>query len=274
MYIVDTDDGTGLHHMVYEVVDNSIDEALAGHCKNIMVSINSDGSVTVKDDGRGIPVDLHRGEKKSAAEVIMTQLHAGGKFDHDSYKVSGGLHGVGVSVVNALSKVLKLTINRDGKKYFMEFENGESKAPLKQVGKSKGDNGTQISFIPSEDIFSSTKFSFSILEKRLRELAFLNKGIKIILHDHSLKKSKSSEFKYDGGILEFVEYLDKKRDSLKNKNGNELFKKPVYLEENKNNLNIQCSLKWNAGYSEDVYPYTNNIYQKEGGTHLLGIRSA
>ena len=274
MYIGDTDDGTGLHHMVYEVVDNSIDEALAGYCKNIMVSINSDGSVTVKDDGRGIPVDLHRGEKKSAAEVIMTQLHAGGKFDHDSYKVSGGLHGVGVSVVNALSKVLKLTINRDGKKYFMEFENGESKAPLKQVGKSKGDNGTQISFIPSEDIFSSTKFSFSILEKRLRELAFLNKGIKIILHDHSLKKSKSSEFKYDGGIIEFVEYLDKKRDSLKNKNGNELFKKPVYLEENKNNLDIQCSLKWNAGYSEDVYPFTNNIYQKDGGTHLLGFRSA
>ena len=274
MYIGDTDDGTGLHHMVYEVVDNSIDEALAGYCKNIMVSINSDGSVTVKDDGRGIPVDLHRGEKKSAAEVIMTQLHAGGKFDHDSYKVSGGLHGVGVSVVNALSKVLKLTINRDGKKYFMEFENGESKSPLKQVGTSKGDNGTQISFIPSKDIFSSTKFSFSILEKRLRELAFLNKGIKIILHDHSLKKSKSSEFKYDGGILEFVEYLDNKRDSLKNKNGNDLFKKPVYLEENKNNLNIQCSLKWNAGYSEDVYPFTNNIYQKDGGTHLLGFRSA
>ena len=274
MYIGDTDDGTGLHHMVYEVVDNSIDEALAGYCKNIMVSINSDGSVTVKDDGRGIPVDLHRGEKKSAAEVIMTQLHAGGKFDHDSYKVSGGLHGVGVSVVNALSKVLKLTINRDGKKYFMEFENGESKSPLKQVGTSKGDNGTQISFIPSKDIFSSTKFSFSILEKRLRELAFLNKGIKIILHDHSLKKIKSSEFKYDGGILEFVEYLDNKRDSLKNKNGNELFKKPVYLEENKNNLNIQCSLKWNAGYSEDVYPFTNNIYQKDGGTHLLGFRSA
>ena len=274
MYIGDTDDGTGLHHMVYEVVDNSIDEALAGYCKNIMVSINSDGSVTVKDDGRGIPVDLHRGEKKSAAEVIMTQLHAGGKFDHDSYKVSGGLHGVGVSVVNALSKVLKLTINRDGKKYFMEFENGESKSPLKQIGTSKGDNGTQISFIPSKDIFSSTKFSFSILEKRLRELAFLNKGIKITLHDHSLKKSKSSEFKYDGGILEFVEYLDNKRDSLKNKNGNELFKKPVYLEENKNNLNIQCSLKWNAGYSEDVYPFTNNIYQKDGGTHLLGFRSA
>jgi DNA gyrase subunit B len=274
MYIGDTDDGTGLHHMVYEVVDNSIDEALAGYCKNIIVIINSDGSVTVKDDGRGIPVDIHKSEKKSAAEVIMTQLHAGGKFDHDSYKVSGGLHGVGVSVVNALSKVLKLTINRDGKKYFMEFENGEAKAPLKQIGTAKGYNGTQINFIPSQDIFSSIKFSFSILEKRLRELAFLNKGIKIILEDHSTKKSKSSEFKFEGGIVEFVEYIDKNRDNLKNKSGNELFKKPIYLEENKNNLNIQCSLKWNAGYSEDVYPFTNNIYQKDGGTHLLGFRSA
>ena len=274
MYIGDTDDGTGLHHMVYEVVDNSIDEALAGYCKYIMVSINSDGSITVKDDGRGIPVDIHKGEKKSAAEVIMTQLHAGGKFDHDSYKVSGGLHGVGVSVVNALSKSLRLTIHREGKKYFMEFENGEAKAPLKQIGTAKGDNGTQINFIPSQDIFSSTKFSFSILEKRLRELAFLNKGIKITLTDNFSKKNKSLEFKYDGGIIEFVEHLDKKRDSLKNKNGNELFKKPIYLEENKSNLNIQCSLKWNAGYSEDVYPFTNNIYQKDGGTHLLGFRSA
>ena len=158
----------------------------------------------------------------------MTQLHAGGKFDHDSYKVSGGLHGVGVSVVNALSKVLKLTINRDGKKYFMEFENGEAKAPLKQIGTAKGYNGTQINFIPSQDIFSSIKFSFSILEKRLRELAFLNKGIKIILEDHSTKKSKSSEFKFEGGIVEFVEYIDKNRDNLKNKSGNELFKKPIF----------------------------------------------
>ena len=274
MYIGDTDDGTGLHHMVYEVVDNSIDEALAGYCQNIEVKINSDGSVTVKDDGRGIPVDMHKGEKKSAAEVIMTQLHAGGKFDHDSYKVSGGLHGVGVSVVNALSKTLKLSINREGKKYFIEFKDGKAKSPLKNVGKSKDKDGTEINFLPSNEIFSSIKFSFSILEKRLRELAFLNKGIKIILTDLSLKKTKSIEFKYDGGILEFVEFLDSKRESLKNKNGNELFKKPIYMEGSKNNLDIQCSLKWNSGYAEDVYPFTNNIYQKDGGTHLLGFRSA
>ncbi len=274
MYIGDTDDGTGLHHMVYEVVDNSIDEALAGYCQNIEVKINSDGSITVKDDGRGIPVDMHKGEKKSAAEVIMTQLHAGGKFDHDSYKVSGGLHGVGVSVVNALSKNLKLSINREGKKYFIEFKDGKAKSPLKHVGKSKDKDGTEINFLPSNEIFSSTKFSFSILEKRLRELAFLNKGIKIILTDLSLKKTKSIEFKYDGGILEFVEFLDSKRESLKNKNGNELFKKPIYMEGSKNNLDIQCSLKWNSGYAEDVYPFTNNIYQKDGGTHLLGFRSA
>ncbi len=273
MYIGDTDDGTGLHHMVYEVVDNSIDEALAGYCKKIEVSINSNGSITVKDDGRGIPVDIHKGEKKSAAEVIMTQLHAGGKFDHESYKVSGGLHGVGVSVVNALSEVLKLYINRDGKKYFIEFKNGEAKSPLKTVGKSK-ENGTEINFLPSKEIFSSTKFSFSILEKRLRELAFLNKGIKIILNDLSLKKPKSIEFRFDGGILEFVQYLDSKREILKNKNDNQLFKKPIYIEGLKNNIDIQCSLQWNAGYSEDVYPFTNNIYQKDGGTHILGFRSA
>ena len=274
MYIGDTDDGTGLHHMVYEVVDNSIDEALAGFCKNINVSINSDGTITVKDDGRGIPVDIHKGEKKSAAEVIMTQLHAGGKFDHDSYKVSGGLHGVGVSVVNALSENLKLNINREGIKYFIEFKNGEAKAPLKQVGKSKSKDGTEINFLPSRNIFSSVKFNFLTLEKRLRELAFLNKSIKIILNDFSLKKTKSTELKYDGGILEFVEYLDSKRESLKNKNENELFKKPIYMEGKKNNIDIQCSLKWNAAYAEDVYPFTNNIFQKDGGTHLLGFRSA
>ncbi|WP_440690974.1 DNA gyrase subunit B [Candidatus Pelagibacter sp. HIMB1782] len=273
MYIGDTDDGTGLHHMVYEVVDNSIDEALAGHCKNINVKINPDGTITVNDDGRGIPVDLHKGEKKSAAEVIMTQLHAGGKFDHDSYKVSGGLHGVGVSVVNALSEKLELEINRDGKKHFIEFKNGEAKSPLKVVGKSKN-TGTQITFLPSKDIFSSIKFSANVLIKRMRELAFLNKGIKIIFTDASQKKEKISEFKYDGGVLEFVDFLDEKREKLQNKNGNDLFRKPIYIEGKKNNIEIECSLKWNAGYTEDIFPYTNNIYQKDGGTHLLGFRSA
>jgi DNA gyrase subunit B len=273
MYIGDTDDGTGLHHMVYEVVDNSIDEALAGYCKNIFVRINTDGTITVRDDGRGIPVDMHKGEKKSAAEVIMTQLHAGGKFDHDSYKVSGGLHGVGVSVVNALSEKLELEINRDGKKHFIEFKNGDAKAPLKVVGKSQ-ETGTQITFLPSRDIFSSIKFSANILIKRMRELAFLNKGIKIIFTDASLKKEKVTEFKFDGGVLEFVEFLDEKREKLQNKNGNDLFKKPIYIEGKKDNIEIECSLKWNAGYSEDVLPYTNNIFQKDGGTHVLGFRSA
>ena len=273
MYIGDTDDGTGLHHMVYEVVDNSIDEALAGHCKNINVIINSDGTVSVSDDGRGIPVDIHKTEKKSAAEVIMTQLHAGGKFDHDSYKVSGGLHGVGVSVVNALSKKLKLEINRENKKYLIEFENGEAKSPLKAIGKSK-QSGTKITFLPSTEIFSSIKFSASILTKRMRELAFLNKGIKIVFIDASLKKEKISEFKFDGGVIEFVDFLDEKREKLQNKNGNDLFRKPIYIEGKKNNIEIESSLKWNAGYGEEIFPYTNNIYQKDGGTHLLGFRSA
>ena len=273
MYIGDTDDGTGLHHMVYEVVDNSIDEALAGYCKAIEVCINLDGTISVKDDGRGIPVDFHKGEKKSAAEVIMTQLHAGGKFDHDSYKVSGGLHGVGVSVVNALSEKLELTINRDGKKYYIEFKNGEALKPLKEIGKSTV-SGTEIKFLPSSKIFSATKFSFSIIQKRLRELAFLNKGIKINLNDNTQKKEKSIGFKYDGGILEFVEFLDEKREKLKNKNNNELFKKPIFIDGKKQNLDIECSLKWNASYSEDIYAYTNNIFQKDGGTHLLGFRSA
>ena len=273
MYIGDTDDGTGLHHMVYEVVDNSIDEALAGHCKNIDVKINSDGTISVRDDGRGIPVDMHKGEKISAAEVIMTQLHAGGKFDHDSYKVSGGLHGVGVSVVNALSEKLKLEIDRDGKKYFIEFKNGDSKAPLKIIGKSKG-TGTQITFLPSKEIFSSIKFSPNIIIKRMRELAFLNKGIKITINDLNQKKEKIIEFKFDGGVLEFVDFLDEKREKLLNKTGNDLFKKPIYIEGKKDNIEIECSLKWNASYGEDIYPYTNNIYQKDGGTHLLGFRSA
>ena len=273
MYIGDTDDGTGLHHMVYEVVDNSIDEALAGFCKNIDVRLNSDDTVTIRDDGRGIPVDLHKGEKKSAAEVIMTQLHAGGKFDHDSYKVSGGLHGVGVSVVNALSEKLKLTINRDGKKYFIEFNNGTAKSALKIIGKSK-ETGTEITFLPSKEIFSSIKFNANIIIRRIRELAFLNKGIKITFNDLNNKKEKEHEFKYDGGILEFIEFLNEKKEKLKNKNGNDLFKKAVYVEGSKENIKIECSLKWNAGYSEDLLAYTNNINQKDGGTHVLGFRSA
>ena len=273
MYIGDTDDGTGLHHMVYEVVDNSIDEALAGYCKNIVVDINFDGSITIKDDGRGIPVDLHKGEKKSAAEVIMTQLHAGGKFDHDSYKVSGGLHGVGVSVVNALSEKLELIIARGGKKYLIEFKNGNVLKPLKEIGKSKN-SGTQIKFLPSKEVFSSVKFSFNIIERRMRELAFLNKGIKIIINDLTLKKAKTTELKFNGGIVEFVEFLDEKKEKIKNKNDNDLFKKPIFIEGKKNNLEVECSLKWNAGYAEDVYPFTNNIYQKDGGTHILGFRSS
>ena len=273
MYIGDTDDGTGLHHMVYEVVDNSIDEALAGYCKIITVEINKDGTISVSDDGRGIPVDFHKTEKKSAAEVIMTQLHAGGKFDHNSYKVSGGLHGVGVSVVNALSEKLELEIERDGKKYFVEFKNGDPKFPLKQIGKSKN-TGTKITFLPSKEIFSSTKFNSTIIQKRMRELAFLNKGLNLVVLDKTLKKEKKIEFKYDGGIIEFVNFLNEKKEKLKNKNGNDLFKKPIYLDGDKNGINIECSLEWNSGYSEDMHTYTNNIFQKDGGTHLLGFRSS
>ena len=273
MYIGDTDDGTGLHHMVYEVIDNSIDEALAGYCKNIDVKLNSDETVTIRDDGRGIPVDMHKSEKKSAAEVIMTQLHAGGKFDHDSYKVSGGLHGVGVSVVNALSEKLKLEINRDRKKYFIEFINGTAKAALKTTGKSK-ETGTEITFLPSKEIFSSIKFNANTIIKRIRELAFLNKGIKITFNDLNNKKQKELVFKYDGGILEYVEFLNEKKEKLKNKNGNDLFKKAVYVEGKKESIEIECSLKWNAGYAEDLFAYTNNINQKDGGTHVLGFRSA
>ena len=273
MYIGDTDDGSGLHHMVFEVIDNSIDEALAGYCKNIEVYINSDNTITVEDDGRGIPVDIHKGEKISAAEVIMTQLHAGGKFDHDSYKVSGGLHGVGVSVVNALSEKLNLKIYRDGKEYEINFKDGNSTKPLKQIGKTKK-NGTQITFLPSKEIFSSIKFSSSILEKRIRELAFLNKGISITLIDKSSKKSKELQHKYDGGITEFVKHINNKKPILVNKNEKEVFKKPIYVTATKNNVIVECSFEWNAGYSEEVLPFTNNIPQKDGGTHLLGFRSA
>ena len=273
MYIGDTDDGSGLHHMVFEVIDNSIDEALAGYCKNISVVINADSTVTVEDDGRGIPVDIHKGEKISAAEVIMTQLHAGGKFDHDSYKVSGGLHGVGVSVVNALSEKLELKIFRDGKEYELIFKNGNTFRSLKQVGKSKK-KGTKITFLPSKEIFSSIKFSPSIIEKRIRELAFLNKGISIRLFDNSNKRTKEYHHKYDGGIIEFVKHINLKKPKLCNKNDKEVFKKPIYITATKNNVIVECSFEWNDGYSEEVLPFTNNIPQKDGGTHLLGFRSA
>ena len=273
MYIGDTDDVSGLHHMVFEVVDNSIDEAIVGFCKNITVHIHKDNSITVEDDGRGIPVDVHKGEKKSAAEVIMTQLHAGGKFDQNSYKVSGGLHGVGVSVVNALSKNLDLTIFRDQKEYFISFENGKTKSPIKFIKKTKK-SGTKINFHPSKDIFSSIKFSATILQKKMRELAFLNKGLKIDLIDETHAKIKTYQNKYDGGISEFVTFIDQKKPLLINKNEKAIFKKPLYIKGEKKDVIVECSFQWNANFSEDVLAFTNNIHQKDGGTHLLGFRSA
>ena len=273
MYIGDTDDRTGLHHMVFEVVDNAIDEALAGHCKNIIIQMNKDNSITVEDDGRGIPVDIHKTEKLPAAEVIMTQLHAGGKFDHDSYKVSGGLHGVGVSVVNALSEKLELKIFRDNKEYEITFNNGNTNKKMKQIGKTKK-RGTKITFLPSKNIFSTIEFNSNILEKRIRELAFLNKGISITLFDKKSKKEKEIVHKYDGGITEFVKYINLKKPVLINKNEKVIFKKPIYVTASKNNVTVECSLEWNAGYGEEVLPFTNNIPQRDGGTHLLGFRSA
>ncbi len=273
MYIGDTDDGSGLHHMVFEVMDNAIDEALAGYCKNISVIMNKDNTITVEDDGRGIPVDLHKTEKMSAAEVIMTQLHAGGKFDHSSYKVSGGLHGVGVSVVNALSEKLELNIYREGKEYLIVFKNGNTVKPLKQIGKTKK-KGTRINFLPSKEVFSSINFSSSTLDKRIRELAFLNKGVCIKLIDQTAKKEKEFIHKYDGGIVEFVKHINNKKPILVNKNEKQVFKKPIYVTATKNNVLVECSFEWNSGYTEDVLPFTNNIPQKDGGTHLLGFRSA
>ena len=266
MYIGDTEDGSGLHHMVYEVVDNSIDEALAGHCKKISINLNSDGSVTVTDDGRGIPVDIHPEEKISAAEVIMTQLHAGGKFDHNSYKVSGGLHGVGVSVVNALSEKLKLEINRDGNSYFMEFKNGTSVKPLKKVDKNNGESGTKITFWPSKNTFKSINFDFKKLEDRFRELAFLNSGIGIEILDERSSEKKISKLHFKGGIESFVKFLDKSKENF--------ISKTITFTEKKGDLIVDVSIIWNTGYYENMLCFTNNIPQIDGGTHLAGFRSS
>ncbi len=273
MYIGDTDDGSGLHHMVFEVVDNAIDEALAGFCDTVSVKINKNNSVTVYDNGRGIPVAIHKTEKISAAEVIMTQLHAGGKFDHKTYKVSGGLHGVGVSVVNALSENLKVEIFRDGKKYFIEFENGVTKSPLKEIGKTDL-NGTSVTFLPSSKIFSNTDFKLVILEKRLKELAYLNKGLKIELKDGRREKEKNLAFKFEGGIKEFVQDLNKSKSKIKNEDNGTVLEEPLYYQSKKNDINVECSLLWNNSYNENVLCFTNNIPQKDGGTHLLGFRNS
>ena len=274
MYIGDTDDGTGLHHMVFEVIDNSIDEALAGHCNEIYVSLNKDQSVTVEDNGRGIPVDMHKEEGISAAEVIMTQLHSGGKFDHDSYKISGGLHGVGVSVVNALSENLKLNIFRKNKEYFAEFKDGVTTKSLKQIGDSKKTNGTSVTFLPSKKIFTTTVFDINILRKRIKELAYLNKSIQIILEDKREEKIKKFEYKFEGGIAEFVIDLDKNKEKLKSDSAESLFIKPIYISGSKNDVQLEVALLWNAGYQEQIITFTNNIPQKDGGTHLVGFRNA